>query len=196
MRAQARQSREPRKTISLAWASMGVSMASEAVRALRFPLRPTDRNSTCVRVCVRACDGAHPPLPCRDKIANEIKSLHLEKENLTVELALTREKSRKYKEEVQALTDSLNNIKVAKQTSISDAADILEHKQQEIMKKEDRIIDLETRLQKMADEVRNANECIRRIPAARACQALHREGALATAPAPFLSLAHTLIDTH
>ena len=88
-----------------------------------------------------------------DKAASEIKALNLEKENLTVELALTREKARKYKEENVTLADSLNNIKLAKETSISDAADILEHKQQEIMKKEDRIIDLESRLKQISEEL-------------------------------------------
>ena len=88
-----------------------------------------------------------------DKAASEIKALNLEKENLTVELALTREKARKYKEENNTLADSLNSIKAAQETSISDAADILEHKQQEIMKKEDRIIDLEGRLKNVTEEL-------------------------------------------
>jgi len=47
----------------------------------------------------------------------------------------------------------LNSIKLAQETSISDAADILEHKQQEIMKKEDRIIDLESRLKHVTEEL-------------------------------------------
>ena len=47
----------------------------------------------------------------------------------------------------------MNSIKLAQETSISDAADILEHKQQEIMKKEDRIIDLESRLKHVTEEL-------------------------------------------
>ena len=51
-------------------------------------------HSAPARACVFVCVCRHG---CRDKAASEIKALNLEKENLTVELALTREKARKYK---------------------------------------------------------------------------------------------------
>ena len=81
----------------------------------------------------------------REKAAYELETLQVEKENLAVEVAFMKEKERRGKSEAKQMLDTMEEMKSQLYEAKSDAADILEHKQMEIMKKDATIAMIEER---------------------------------------------------
>ena len=81
-----------------------------------------------------------------EKMELEMKVLEGEKENLGVELAFMKDKLHQTKNDVDHMHEEVKELKGRLSKATADAADILEHKQQEIHSKQEQVNFLESRV--------------------------------------------------
>lgn len=124
-----------------------------------------------------------------EKLEQEKKVLEGEKENLGVELAFMKDKLHQTKNDVEHMHAEVKELKSRLSKATADAADILEHKQQEIHSKQQQVNQLEVRVTELEQTVEEKDRRIVEL------QSLNNANAKKLEEAVYLEKQKTKLET-